>query len=217
MGTCASNMKHRLSFDSKPDNVVTPSPIKDKMLLSGHRPGGGGVTVPVRDFGGKEETFFDSQPWLESDCEDDFFSVKGDFTPSCGSTPVHWSSTAGSPRVDRGLFGDKKPVSTLEPSPTDKKKKLAELFREGLKGDQDADQNGANVMGEAKTTIIGLPPRSADGTPFVSGAASACSNEIPDGVCEPDKSVQCCLPRMHLSRSLSERKKKTRPPTGSIG
>lgn len=27
--------------------------------------------------GSKEETFFDSQPWLESDCEDDFFSVNG--------------------------------------------------------------------------------------------------------------------------------------------
>lgn len=27
--------------------------------------------------GSKDETFFDSQPWLESDCEDDFFSVNG--------------------------------------------------------------------------------------------------------------------------------------------
>jgi hypothetical protein len=27
--------------------------------------------------GSKEETFFDSQAWLESDCEDDYFSVNG--------------------------------------------------------------------------------------------------------------------------------------------
>lgn len=27
--------------------------------------------------GSKEETFFDSQAWLDSDCEDDFFSVNG--------------------------------------------------------------------------------------------------------------------------------------------
>ena len=31
--------------------------------------------------GSKEETFFDTQPWLESDCDDDFFSVKGGKNP----------------------------------------------------------------------------------------------------------------------------------------
>ncbi|KAK7300190.1 hypothetical protein RJT34_11027 [Clitoria ternatea] len=32
--------------------------------------------------GSKDETFFDSRAWLDSDCEDDFFRVNGDFTPS---------------------------------------------------------------------------------------------------------------------------------------
>lgn len=27
--------------------------------------------------GSKEEAFFDSKPWLDSDCEDDFYSVNG--------------------------------------------------------------------------------------------------------------------------------------------
>lgn len=27
--------------------------------------------------GSKEETFFDSQAWLDSDCDDDFMSVNG--------------------------------------------------------------------------------------------------------------------------------------------
>lgn len=27
--------------------------------------------------GSKEETFFDSRAWLDSDCEDDFYSVNG--------------------------------------------------------------------------------------------------------------------------------------------
>ncbi|GAB4847959.1 hypothetical protein Ancab_027021 [Ancistrocladus abbreviatus] len=52
--------------------------------------------------GSKEETFFDSQAWLESDCDDDFYSVNGDFTPSRGSTPVH-GSAAGTPRINKTL------------------------------------------------------------------------------------------------------------------
>lgn len=27
--------------------------------------------------GSKEDAFFDSKPWLDSDCDDDFFSVNG--------------------------------------------------------------------------------------------------------------------------------------------
>ncbi|KAK1392292.1 hypothetical protein POM88_011348 [Heracleum sosnowskyi] len=30
----------------------------------------------------KDETFFDSNVWLDSDCDDDFMSVNGEFTPS---------------------------------------------------------------------------------------------------------------------------------------
>ncbi|KAG8084232.1 hypothetical protein GUJ93_ZPchr0010g9470 [Zizania palustris] len=36
--------------------------------------------------GSKDETFFDSRAWLDSECEDDFYSVNGDFTPSRGNT-----------------------------------------------------------------------------------------------------------------------------------
>ncbi|GAB4848003.1 hypothetical protein Ancab_002663 [Ancistrocladus abbreviatus] len=69
--------------------------------------------------GTKEETFFDSQAWLESDCDDDFYSVNGDFTPSRGSPPVH-GSAAGSPRVNktfslqanRALFEGRTPLNS---------------------------------------------------------------------------------------------------------
>lgn len=51
-----------------------------------------------RSFGSKEEAFYDTQVWLESDCDDDFYSVNGDFS-SRGSTPAR--SAAGTPRVNR--------------------------------------------------------------------------------------------------------------------
>ncbi|KAI8029722.1 Uncharacterized protein LOK49_LG01G04189 [Camellia lanceoleosa] len=248
MGACASvhkdslsNMKFRLSFGSKTDKVVIPSPIHDKQIVNGDRPiADGGLksqrspSLPVRDFGSKGEAFFDSQPWLESDCEDDFFSVNGDFTPSRGNTPVHQSSSAGTPQGNSAFFDDKTTSSKPSPSPllspTDRKKKLAELFRDSLKGDQDVDdpnipvnQNGSNGKVEAKTTILGLPPRSEVGTHFVSGPNSVCSSERTlNGVYrndkeKPMKSVQCCLPRMLSSRSFSERKKKMESPARSIG
>ncbi|EPS70931.1 hypothetical protein M569_03840, partial [Genlisea aurea] len=66
--------------------------------------------------GCKEEGFFDSQPWLDSDCEEDYFSVNGgDFTPSRGTTPVHHAFQT--------------------PPPSDSKKRLSELFQESLRGE----------------------------------------------------------------------------------
>ncbi|PSR87491.1 hypothetical protein CEY00_Acc30539 [Actinidia chinensis var. chinensis] len=213
-----SNMKFQL-FGSKTDKIMILSPI------NGDRPiaEGGLKSQPVasvRDVGGKEETFFDSQPWLESDCEDDFFSVNGDVTPSSGSTPVNQSFSARTLRVNLTLSDDKQPCSKPETSPTNKKK-LSDLLCESLKGDQDVDdqntpanQNRVNGKVEAKTTIHGLPPKPADCTAFVSGANSVCSSEkTPNGDYRPDKekplkSVKCCLPIMLSSRSFSERKKK---------
>ncbi|PSS33755.1 hypothetical protein CEY00_Acc04155 [Actinidia chinensis var. chinensis] len=203
-----SAMKLRLSFGSKTDKLVIPSPVKDKPLVNGS----------------KEDTFFDSQPWIESDCDDDFFSVCGDFTPSRGNTPVHQSFSAGTPRANRANFDDKaNPSSKPELSP---KKRLFELFRESLGGNQDFDnlilsdnQNGVTGKMEAKTTtILSLPPRHPDATtPFASGANSMCSSErMPNGDYRPAKEkqikpVQCCLPRMLSCRGYSERKKMSSP------
>ncbi|CAL5371654.1 unnamed protein product [Camellia sinensis] len=240
MGACVSvqrhpdsNMKFRLSFPSKTDNLVIPSPIKEKSIIYGDRPiAQAGLksqwspslpVTTVRDFvaGSKEEAFFDSQPWLESDCDDDFFSVNGDLTPSHGSTPVHHSFCAGTARANRALFDDKTPRSQPEPSP---RKTLADFFRDSLRSNQDVDeqnilsnQNGVNEKIEAKTTMLGLHPISVNGTPFVSGANSVCSSErTPNGDYRPQKekpmkSVQCCLPRILSSRSFNERKKWTSP------
>ncbi|GFP94056.1 uncharacterized protein at3g27210 [Phtheirospermum japonicum] len=136
--------------------------------------------------GSKDDAFFDSQPWLESDCEDDFMSVNGDFTPSRGSTPVHHKFSSGNPTVDNGPAVVEETLGSVqEPySNPEKKKRLSELFKESLRHDQsNADEeNEANVENEATS---------------------------PDGVIgaedEPVMSTQCCLP------SFSDRKKKTSP------
>ncbi|PON95343.1 hypothetical protein TorRG33x02_088650 [Trema orientale] len=236
MGACVSvhkssdsAMKLRLSFGSKNDKIeIPPSPVKEKpsggdcrikdVALNSWSPSPSAKTVG--DHGSKEEAFFDSQPWLESDCEDDFYSVNGDFTPSRGNTPVHQGFTPiGPSRVNKPPFEDKIPGSTVPtPSPTEKKKRLIELFRESMRDDNEEVGNvKANGTSEVKQTGLDLPPRSGRGTPFLSGANSVCSSErTPNGDVikdeeKPMRSVQCCLPSLVSCRSFSDRKKKMSP------
>jgi len=243
MGSCVSMhrnsdsaMKYRLSFGSKEDKlVIPPSPIKENPT-NGDRPiiiNNNNNVVAVKSqwspsrsntsfgvHGSKEETFFDSQAWLESDCEDDFYSVNGDFTPSRGNTPVHHNFSMGTPRVSKARFEDRIPVSLSQPPPTDKKKKLSELFQESIRHDQDVDNlnnnlNMANGNMAVKPTVLDLPPRSAHATPH--GTNSVCSSErTPNGDLytekeKPIRSVQCCLPSLISCRSFSDRKKKMSP------
>jgi len=221
MGSCVSAnrdsesaaMKFRLSFGSKTDKVLIPSPpLKDKPgIINGNN--------RVSDFGSKEETFFDSQAWLDSDCDDDFLSVNGDFTPSRGSTPVHHNFSTGAPRINKP---DQTAGPKPEPSPTDSKKKLSDLFKESLRSEQEVvdpspfiNQNGSN----RKTS----PDPSTLDTPYASGANSLCNSERTpnrDFKYRKEKSVrsaQCCLPSLLLSRSFSERKKKMSSPVASVG
>ncbi|KAL2552561.1 hypothetical protein Fot_06180 [Forsythia ovata] len=224
MGACISvdkgtesAMKLQLSAGSKTEKVLILSPVKEKpetvtgrrytiadvALKSQSSPPVAGSTF--RDSGSKEETFFDSQAWLESDCEDDFLSVNGDFTPSRGSTPVHNNFSAGTPRVSQAELS---PGST---TPPEKRKKLSELFRESLQGDQDADkQNAASNENEVAAKVEHLP-KSAKWTVYVPRANSGYSREkTTNGAFRAEdksaNSVQCCLPRLlSSSRSCTER------------
>ncbi|GMI68341.1 hypothetical protein HRI_000503400 [Hibiscus trionum] len=218
MGSCVSvhkssqesAMKAGLSFGSKTGNpTIPPSPAKEK---------------PDAANGSRDETFFDSRAYLDSDCDDDFFSVNGDFTPSRGNTPVHHNSfSAGAPRIYKAPE-DGSPGSASETSPG-KKKKLVELFRDNIKEDQDVNelntsinQDTANGKLEVKPTIQDiLPPKSANGTPCVSRANSRCSSERTvngDNLMfkeKPLRSTQGCLPSLVSCGSFSERKKKMNP------
>ncbi|KAJ6754445.1 hypothetical protein OIU79_027124 [Salix purpurea] len=228
MGTCASvhngtapesAMKLGVSFSSKKDKLVTPeSPINDNK----HSP----ANPPIKtfgDFGSKEESFFDSRAWIDSDCEDDFYSVNGDFTPSRGNTPVHHNFAVGTPQANKNPLEGRPPGSELEPSPTGKKR-LSDLFKDRIREDRDADglqtsgpgdQNIANGKVEVKQTILDVLPKSANTTPYLSGTNSVCSSERTangDALSEKEKSfksTQRCLPSLIFCRSFSERKKKS--------
>nr|ACU14275.1 unknown [Glycine max] len=206
MGLCSSvprnanaDMKLKLSFGSKSEKlVIHPSPIK------GQQPQNGWSTTTFTDHGSKEEAFFDSKAWLDSDCEDDFYSVNGDFTPSRGTTPIH--HTFGTPSRSRI------PGSMAETSP-EKKKKLLELFRESVKDDQ-VDGHGRK---EVKPTIQDVLPKSAHCTPYLSEANSACSSERTMSEDRASireklvKSLQWCIPSLSSCRSFRERRRKTSP------
>ncbi|PPR92836.1 hypothetical protein GOBAR_AA27833 [Gossypium barbadense] len=219
MGSCASvhkssqesAMKVGLSLGSKTDNIIIPpSPVKEKSDAVN---------------GSKDETFFDSRAYLDSDCDDDFLSVSG-FTPSRGNTPVHHNSISiGVPKIHKAI-DEGSPGSCSEASPG-KKKKLVELFRDSVKEDQDVNelntsinQDTANGKLECKPTIQDiLPPKSANGTPYVTQANSQCSSERTangDNLMFKEKSVrsaQRCLPSLVLCSSSSERRKKMSPAT----
>ncbi|KAM3306898.1 putative protein isoform X1 [Capsicum chacoense] len=219
MGSCVSSSVHKdlppqsldLFYGSKTHEDNPPSPLKN---LSSHPP------PPLNafpHFGSKEETFFDSQAWLDSDCEDDFLSVNGDFTPSRGNTPVH-PSLAGNFKDERAAAA---PTSFQQSPPEEKKKRLSELFSESLRSELDLNeqnaadnQNATSTKKEKETPSTGerLPPRSTPGTPY----ASVCNSErTPNGELKSDvkssKPVQCCLPRLLSSRSFSERRKRMSP------
>lgn len=227
-------MKHlTLSFQPKAENLLIPSsPFKDNPKNGNFEvddkphwsPSQSVTTLSVTDSGdndGKEEAYFDSKAWLDSDCDDDFYSVKGEFTPSRGTTPVHHIFLNKTPSSD--------PSSVPEPSPTTQKKKLLELFRESVREhhqNDDAENTCDNEKKEVKPTSIHdlLPiPKSAHSTPYVSGGNSACSSErtMNDDHApireKTVKSVQCCLPSLVSCSSFTERKRKTSPAIAANG
>ncbi|KAL7135920.1 hypothetical protein ABFS83_11G130600 [Erythranthe nasuta] len=207
MGSCVSIHRNpeaasKLRFSvgsSKNEELLIPSPVKEKS----DKVNGGDHAVSdlalksrwssprFRDAAGsKDEAFFDSQPWLDSDCEEDFLSVNGDFTPSRGSTPVHHKFSSANVST-KSLDMEVTFVSVDEESPPgNKKKRLSDLFKESLRTNQYVivEENAA------KTDV---------------GANS--TNGVLKTEEESVKSAQCCLPSLRSSHSFDEKKKKTSP------
>ncbi|KAL9269795.1 hypothetical protein AKJ16_DCAP21647 [Drosera capensis] len=268
MGLCASASRNSHSA-VKLDMPFASSDAAKQHLISKQKPNGFDSRVsPLnqgnnshRSYGSKEEIFLDSQAWLDSDCDDDFRSVNGEFTPSCGSTPLH-GSAAGSPKSNKAIWlqsngalsnhqppplkigltpsngiesqsasldvdapqGENGIPDSLLSTPTDKKSKLIDLFRQSRTEGEIEGLGFASpdTVTDTKEPLDSKPsiPKSANETPHISGSNSVSG----DGKTTDEDSVKpgkekslksaafSCLPRLGTCRSFSEKKTSTSSP-----
>ncbi|XP_071731271.1 uncharacterized protein At3g27210-like [Rutidosis leptorrhynchoides] len=183
-----SNLNHNHNHNNNDnDTKHRPIPIINADLATAK-------STSFHDFGSKEETFFDSQAWLDSDCDDDFMSVNGEFTPSRGNTPVHHNFSEGN---------NKPPVSEHQSSPNDpeKKMRLSDLFNDSQRGNyvSDSEENGEQAH---KNEI-----NSKKQSPYVDGGNVLKSKRERFG-----RSVQNCFPTLLSSRSSSTNGRKMMSP-----
>ncbi|KAJ6813662.1 uncharacterized protein M6B38_142570 [Iris pallida] len=208
MGTCSSVHK-----SNKP---LVPSPRKQKAADGGGRQQqpvnmvATGLSLETSDLGSKREMFFDSRIWLDSDCEEDFFSVNGDFTPTRESTLNNQSSSLSTPSSKS--FSAFTGNSSSEPSPTGRKK-LTDLFQEASQPEYlSIEKVEANTKNSklSQQTEADLHPM--DRANSVNNRESSLSRDHPrNKEKEVDKAaVQCCLPSLIPNYNFSERRQKLR-------
>ncbi|KAF7096807.1 hypothetical protein CFC21_098704 [Triticum aestivum] len=111
----------------------------------------------------RDEAFYEASPWLDSDCEDDFFSVNGD------ATPARSFSTTASNQATAAAFGPQTKLPTLEAilqseplnlKPAPQMKKLGDLLKEKQEGaDGAGDISRARGGGGAGRCCIPLLAR----------------------------------------------------------
>ncbi|XP_072950588.1 uncharacterized protein At3g27210-like [Typha angustifolia] len=135
------------------------------------------------DSGSKEESFFESQSRLDSDREEDFYSIHGESTPSTGSTPNNQTTSLKTiPNTQSG-----------QSPPSDRIQKLAELLREN----SEQIPRSSNVA----------PPYHSPTHSISSGEVSP-KKYLKERREKQQKSTQCCMPSFGSSRSNKERKQK---------
>ncbi|XP_013599376.1 PREDICTED: uncharacterized protein At3g27210 isoform X1 [Brassica oleracea var. oleracea] len=157
-----------------------------------------------KSFGSKDETFFDTQQWLQSDSDDDFHSVNGDFTPSRGNTPKS-SFSDRLPRINNLIFHEKKPSRGSSPAPKPRRKKLGDLFRESIREEREESSGGSSSLS----------------SPYHSGEFNKVAIEEDSSIKEEKKKSNWqhhrCLPGFSAcGGSFMERRKKMSSETGVV-
>lgn len=232
MGNCASvrkkagpAMKFSCPIDSPGNCIHIESPVKGSSKVYGDhsmteklnskpqslspKP----CQASFHDMGNQEDMFFDSHPWIESDCED-YLSVDGDFTPSRGTTPIHQGSYIETPPREESLCIITSARSIAEPSPADMKKQLIELFRENISSDLANNNQSFQDKVNGKPIAAYLSPKCTSRSSYQSAESSVRSSETTphrnskSGKEKPTHSAHCCLPNVVRSMSFTERKRR---------
>ncbi|GJN03182.1 hypothetical protein PR202_ga20592 [Eleusine coracana subsp. coracana] len=120
------------------DTTGASSTLPDAAVVGGPDRGG------AANGGSKDESFFEARPWLDSDSEDDFYSVRGEFTPSRGNTPDHQSQTPFSGRI---------PVDRSKLFLVENKKRLIELLQEKQHYD-DEDDSATDISSDMENSTV---------------------------------------------------------------
>ncbi|PKA57734.1 Uncharacterized protein AXF42_Ash015109 [Apostasia shenzhenica] len=167
-----------------------------------------GLGFGAKDFGSKNDMFFDSQAWLDSDCDDDFCSVNGEFTPSRGNTPNHQIGIPKTPpRNSKSVYDELFLETESKPSPTDSKKKLSELLQDW------SEQAGIQPRTkESKVEDVENPDIGMNEKPYIRTVETNHSQNSSEWNPKPNKerkTTACCIPS--LLPSISSMKPKTSP------
>ncbi|XP_051227817.1 uncharacterized protein [Lolium perenne] len=219
MGSCASVHKDDVgtpqkllpkegAVDGKGGAAVGDVLVDLKRKIEEGQAGFGHSRSP--DSGSKDEMFFESRGWLDSDCEDDFHSVNGDFTPSRGSTPNYQPrantvmSNVFLPNNEQGP--NEHDSKSSEPSPTGRRK-LSELLQEAMQNAH--KENTDTATGEPDSSKQQPQPVDAAEKP-VSESSTGCSTEptpAREARIRKERSWytgHCCLPTFVHSMTLEE-------------
>lgn len=138
-----------------------------------------------------------------------------DYPPSGSSTPSHQRNTLGKHQLNEVSFTDRLPWSNPESSPTDKKMRLSELFKESLQEEQvtSDDQNVGNGNLGVNMIQLEICQKSSEKTFCASQVNSMCGSERTPNI-DPKKereesleATQCCLPSFVQSFSFTEWKR----------
>ncbi|CAN8233220.1 unnamed protein product [Cochlearia groenlandica] len=137
----ASSSSNKIISESPVTETLTPAATPTATMINGVtqvKPRWSFSSSKKSNGSSKDETFFESYQWLQSDSEDDFHSVKGEFTPSpsYGNTPK-CSLTEKVPRFQNPLFEEEKRRVTFAVSPKPRRKKLGELFRDSIREEEE--------------------------------------------------------------------------------